>query len=79
MTYVNPYWVRTAVREIRTLKQKNQSFTIYLTLFRRILENLHWDDEAIENQLYQGLSKELKEIRFLHGSLDDNLESFITN
>lgn len=50
--YDDPNRVRTAVREICPLKQKNQLFPIHLASFRRILGDLHLDDEAIKDQLY---------------------------
>lgn len=66
-------------REIRALKSKNRLFSTYLTSFRRILGDLHWDDETIKDQLYHDLSEELKDALSLPGSLNNNLKFFIAD
>lgn len=50
-----------------------------MAFFRCIFWDLHWDNETIKDQLYQGLSREVKDALSLHRLLAGNLESFIAN
>jgi len=52
---------RTANREIWKLKQKNGTFATYFVEFGQIMGDLNWNKEAQREQLYKGLSDEIKD------------------
>jgi len=60
-TFDDPARTRTANREIRKLKQKSGTFAAYFAEFRRIMGDLNWNEEAQREQLYEGLSDEIKD------------------
>ena len=51
----------TANREIRKLRQRNGTFSAYLGEFGRLMGDLNWNEEAQRQQLYEGLSDEIKD------------------
>lgn len=57
----DPDRTRTANREIRKLRQKNGTFAAHLAKFGRIMGDLNWNEEAQKEQLYEGLSDEIKD------------------
>jgi len=58
----DPDRTRTANREIRKLKQKSGAFAPYFAEFGRIMGDLNWNEEAQSEQLYEGLSDEIKDV-----------------
>jgi len=51
----------TANHEIWKLRQKIGTFTAYFGEFGRIMGDLNWKEEAQREQLYEGLSDEIKD------------------
>ena len=51
----------TAQAAMRNLRQKNSSFPAYYADFKRISQDLAWNDEALMDALYEGLSEEMKD------------------
>jgi len=58
----NPNRTCTANHEIQKLKQKNGTFAAYFADFGRIMGDLNWNEEAQREQLYKGLSDEIKDV-----------------
>jgi len=56
----DPYRTRTTAREIRRLRQKNQTLGAYLVDFARVMGDLHWTEAAREENLYEGSRRELR-------------------
>jgi hypothetical protein len=75
--YDDPDRSRTAAREIRRLRQKNLPFSTYLADFRRLMGDLNWDEIAQKDQLYEGLSEEMKDALLHRAASDDTLAAFI--
>jgi len=59
--YGDPDRVRTAERNLRSLRQKNRNFADYLADFQRYSAEVTWNDAAKRDALYEGLSAELKD------------------
>jgi len=57
----NPDRVRTAERNLQSLRQKNRNFSDYLADFQRYAAEVSWNDAAKRTSLYQGLSAKLKD------------------
>jgi hypothetical protein len=75
--YDDPDRSRTAAREVRRLRQKNLPFSTYLADFRRLMGDLNWDEMAQKDQLYEGLSEEMKDALTHREATDDTLTAFI--
>jgi len=73
----DPDRTRTANREIRKLRQKNGTFAAYLAEFGRIMEDLSWNEEAQREQLYEGLSDEIKDALVTSRPRSDSLGHLI--
>jgi len=56
----DPNTTCTANREIQKLKQKNGTFATYFTKVVWFMGDLNWSKEAQREQLYDGLSDEIK-------------------
>ena len=57
----DPDRVRTAERNLQSLRQKNRNFSDYLADFQRYGAEVSWNDAAKRTSLYEGLSTELKD------------------
>jgi len=57
----DPDRVRTAERNLQSLRQKNRNFSDYLADFQRYAAEVSWNDSAKRTSLYEGLSAELKD------------------
>jgi len=57
----DPDRVRTAERNLQSLRQKNSNFSDYLADFQRYAAEVSWNDTAKRASLYKGLSAELKD------------------
>jgi len=57
----DPDRVRTAERNLESLRQKNRNFSDYLADFQRYAPEVSWNDAAKRTSLYGGLSAELKD------------------
>jgi hypothetical protein len=75
--YDDPDRSRTAAREIRRLRQRNLPFSTYLADFRRLMGDLNWDEVAQKDQLYEGLSEEMKDALLHRAASDDTLAAFV--
>ena len=73
----DPDRVRTANREIRKLRQANGTFAAYLANFGRIIGDLNWNEEAQKEQLYEGLSDEIKDTLVTTCPRSDSLGHFV--
>src|SRR3978361_385700 len=73
----DPDRVRTANREIRKLRQANGTFAAYLANFGRIVRDLNWNEEAQKEQLYEGLSDEIKDALVTTRPRSDSLGHFV--
>jgi len=67
----------TANHEIRKLKQKSGTFSAYFAEFGRIMGDLNWNEEAQREQLYEGLSGEIKDALFTSPPRSDSLGHLI--
>jgi len=57
----DPDRTRTTNCEIRKLKQKSSTVAAYYAEFGRMMGDLNWNEEAQREQLYEGLSGEIKD------------------
>ena len=57
----DPDRTRTANHEIQKLKEKSSTFATDFAEFGRIMGDLNWNEEAQREQLYEGLSDEIKD------------------
>jgi len=57
----DPDRVRTAERNLQSLRQKNCNFSDYLADFQRYAAEVSWNHAAKRTSLYEGLSAELKD------------------
>jgi len=57
----DPDRTHTTNREIQKLKQKSVTFAAYFAEFGRIMGDLNWNEEAQREQLYEGLTDEIKD------------------
>jgi len=57
----DPDRVRTAERNLQSLRQKNRNFSDYLADFQRYAAEVSWNDAAKQTSLNEGLSAELKD------------------
>ena len=57
----DPDRVRTAERNLQGLRQKNRTFSDYLSDFQQYAADVSWNDTAKRTSLYRGLSAELKD------------------
>ena len=57
----DPDRVRTAERNLQSLRQKNCNFSNYLADFQRYAAEVSWNDAAKRTPLYEGLSAELED------------------
>jgi len=57
----DPDRVRTAERNLQSLRQKNRNFSDYLADIERYAGEVSWNDAAKQTSLYEGLSAELKD------------------
>ena len=73
----DPDRTRTANREIRKLRQKNRTFSAYLADFGRIIGDLNWNEDAQKEQLYEGLSDEIKDALVTIQLGSDSLADFL--
>jgi len=73
----DPNRTPTANREIRKLKQKSGTFAAYFAEFGRILGDLNWNEEAQSEQLYEGLSDEIKDALVTSSPQSDSLGHLI--
>jgi len=73
----DPDRTRTANREVRKLKQKNGTFAAYFAEFGRIMGDLNWNEEAQREQLYEGLSDEIKDALVTSHPRSDSLGHLI--
>ena len=73
----DPDRTRTANREIRKLRQKNRTFSAYLADFGRIIGDLNWNEDAQKEQLYEGLSDEIKDALVTTQPGSDSLADFL--
>jgi hypothetical protein len=73
----DPDRTRTANREIRKLRQKNGTFAAYLAEFGRIIGDLNWNEDAQKEQLYEGLSDEIKDALVTTRPRSDSLTHFV--
>ena len=60
-TFDDPDRTLTTNREIWKLKQNNSTFPLYFAEFDQIMEELNWNEEVQREQLYVGLSDEIKD------------------
>jgi len=67
----------TANREIRKLKQKSSTFAAYFAEFGRIMGDLNWNEESQREQLYKGLSDEIKDALVTSRPRSDSLGHLI--
>jgi hypothetical protein len=75
--YDDPDRARTAAREIRKLRKKNSTFAAYLAEFGRIIGDLDWNEEVQKEQLYEGLSEEIKDALITTRPKQSTLKAFI--
>jgi len=73
----DPDRTHTANREIRKLKQKSGTFAAYFAEFGRIMGDLNWNEEAQREQLYEGLSDEIKDALVTSRPRSDSLGHLI--
>ena len=52
----------TAQRELRSLRQRNREYYVYLSDFQRLAPHTNFDDEAQRSALLDGVSDELKQL-----------------
>ena len=57
----DPDRVRTAERNLQSLRQTNCNFSDYLADFQRYAAKVSWNDAVKRTSLYEGLSAELKD------------------
>jgi len=57
----DPDRVRTAERNLQSLRQKNRNLSDHLADFQRYAAEVSWNDAAKRTSLYEGLSAELKD------------------
>jgi len=76
-TFDDPDRTRTTNREIWKLKQNNSTFSLYFAEFDRIMEELNWNEEVQREQLYVGLSDEIKDDLVTSCSCSDRLGHLI--
>ena len=62
---------------IQKLKQKNSTFAAYFAEFGQILGDLNWNEEAQSEQLYEGLSDEIKDVLVTSRPRSDSLGHLI--
>jgi len=67
----DPDRVRTAERDLQSLRQKNRNIPDYLADFQRYAAKVSWNDAAKRTSLYQGLSAELKDTLVTLDTLDE--------
>ena len=77
LAFDDPDRTRTANREIRKLKQKSGTFGTYFPEFGRIMEDLNWNEEGHREQLYKGLSDEIKDALITSHPRSDSLGHLI--
>jgi len=73
----DPDRTRTTNREIRKLKKKSSTFAAYFAEFGRIMGDLNWNEEAQREQLYEGLSDEIKDALVTSRPRSDSLGHLI--
>jgi hypothetical protein len=73
----DPDRARTAAREIRKLRQKNSTFAAYLADFGRLIGDLDWNEEVQKEQLYEGLSEEIKDALITTRPKGPTLKAFV--
>ena len=59
--FCDPDRVRTAERNLQSLRQKNRNFSDYLADFQRYAAKVSGNDAAKQTSLYEGLTAELKD------------------
>ena len=67
----------TAQRELRSLRQKNREFHVYLSDFQRLIPDTNFDSEAQRSALLNGVSDELKQLMVTQ-ELPSDLDGLIT-
>jgi hypothetical protein len=61
-TYENPHAVLEAERKIKTIKQGNREFHVYLAEFQQYANKLTWQDDVKLSMLKEGTSEELQRL-----------------
>ena len=67
----------TAQRELRSLRQANKEFHVYLSDFQRIAPDTNFDEEAMRSALLEGISDELKQLMVTQITPED-LDELVT-
>jgi hypothetical protein len=73
----DPDRAETAAPEICKLCQKNSTFTAYLADFGRMIGDLDWNEEVQKEQLYEGLSEEIKDVLITTRPKQSTLKAFV--
>ena len=66
-----------AQRELRSLRQANKEFHVYLSDFQRIALDTNFDEEAMRSALLEGISDELKQLMVTQITPED-LDELVT-
>jgi len=72
----DPDMVRTAERNLQSLRQKNRNFSDYLVDFQRYAAEVSWNNAAKRTSLYEGSSAELKDA-LVTPDTPDELDQYI--
>lgn len=73
--YEDPDRLKTAEFEIKRLRQKNNTFSQYLSDFSRLAAELNWNSDAKLSLLREGLSSELK-TALVYRDVPNNFDDF---